>query len=249
VPLDFVGMDPDSPQEECPAVFVDSATGDFYIQGKTVTDPSHLEQITGHGVIAADETVVWLPHRMEPIIADALRGYEQDRQGPGQPTFAHLLQTSKRSAVHLETRDTYDTSDSAFADWLGGGSGVDDSWGAWKELIGAAVARGVTVRRARIVSEPVTDYIRWEHMLTAQNLEAGEDVRWLPRRRAFDLMLPGADFWMFDQRLVRFNFNAGDGASLRQYEYTTDPRAVAQCVAAFEMVWDRAIPHEEYRLP
>jgi hypothetical protein len=60
-------------------------------------------------------------------------------------------------------------------------------------------------------------------------------------------MLPGADFWMFDQRIVRFNFNAGDGTSLRQYEHVSDPRRVVQVVGAFEMAWECAIPHEDYR--
>jgi hypothetical protein len=30
------------------------------------------------------------------------------------------------------------------------------------------------------------------------NAAAGEDVRWLPRRRASDLALPGTDFWVLD---------------------------------------------------
>ena len=35
--LDFVGVDPDNPNDSCPAVFVDPETGDFYMQGETVT--------------------------------------------------------------------------------------------------------------------------------------------------------------------------------------------------------------------
>jgi hypothetical protein len=61
------------------------------------------------------------------------------------------------------------------------------------QSVADAVARGVTVRRARVVSEPVGDYIRYEHACTAQNIAAGEDVRWLPRRLASDLLIPGND--------------------------------------------------------
>ena len=43
------------------------------------------------------------------------------------------------------------------------------------------------MRRARVVSEPVTDYIRYEHDLTFANVAAGELVRWLPRRNAADI--------------------------------------------------------------
>ena len=37
----------------------------------------------------------------------------------------------------------------------------------WFDLITQTTGRGVAVRRARIVSEPVTDYIRFEHDVTA----------------------------------------------------------------------------------
>lgn len=246
--IDFVGMDPDSPQNKCPAVYGDPVTGGFYFQGKVVTDPVKLAEFTQHSLIGADEAVVWLPASMAPIIAEAAAGtYEPGRQGHGAVTFADLLAGARHSVVHLEMRDTYDATDPAFTDWLAGGSGIDDSWGAWKDLIGSAVARGVRMRRARIVSEPLTDYLRWEHMLTDLNVEAGEQVRWLPRRQAFDLMLPGADFWMYDGRLVAFNFNAGDGTDTGEEEYTNDPDIVTRCVAAFEQVWERAIPHGQYQ--
>ncbi|RAY14528.1 hypothetical protein DPM19_16080 [Actinomadura craniellae] len=184
------------------------------------------------------------------MIREALDGYERGRSGPGEPTFAQLLANTKHSAVHLELRDTYDPQDPEFLDWQAGGDGgVDDeSWERWTGLIGSAVERGVRVRRARVVSEPLSDCARFLHSVTDKNIKAGEEVRWLPRRRAFDLFLPGADLWMFDQRLVRWNFNAGDGTDTDELEYTTDPRVVSQVVAAFELVWERATPHGEYRL-
>ncbi|RJL21266.1 hypothetical protein D5H75_37660 [Bailinhaonella thermotolerans] len=155
---------------------------------------------------------------------------------------------TQRSAVHLEMRDVYEPAHPGFNDWLNGGSGRVDRT-PWTSLVEQATARGVRMRRARIVSEPVTDYIAWEHMITDVNIKAGEEVRWLPRRLASGLMLPHADFWMFDNRLVRFHYNAGDGTSLKRYEWVSDPRYVAPVVACFEMVWERAIPHEEYTPP
>jgi hypothetical protein len=110
--------------------------------------------------------------------------------------------------------------------------------------------RGVTVRRARIVSEPVSDYIRSEHHVTAGNVVAGEQVRWLPRRRASDLALPGNDFWLFDDSLVVFLHFTGEGdlSPEGDEERTTDPAVVRLCSMAFEAVWERAIPHENYQL-
>jgi len=103
------------------------------------------------------------------------------------------------------------------------------------------------MRRARIVSEPVTDYIRWEHAVTALNVGAGEQVRWLPRRHASDIALPGNDFWLIDGRLVMFHFFSGDGDWVAPGSETTeDPAAVSLCASAFETVWARGIPHEKY---
>lgn len=244
--IDFVGGDPDSPEDECPAVFVDPVTGDFYFRGKTITDPALVQQFGEHIVKGADESDVWLPARMTPIIRQALEGYEKGMQGPGQPSFETLVAHAKRSVTRLEMRDSYEAVP-LFKEWQQTGVPRYD-WTRWENLVGTAMERGVRFRRARIVSEPVSEYIRWEHSITDGNAKAGEDVRWLPRSRAFDLMLPGADFFMFDQRLVRFGFSDGDGVSTRRYEFSSDPRTVTQCIAAFEMVWERAIPHSEYQV-
>ncbi|MGH3683061.1 MAG: DUF6879 family protein, partial [Natronosporangium sp.] len=126
------------------------------------------------------------------------------------------LGAAQQSAVHLEMRDVYPTDDPLFKSWLVGAA-IDPArdYREWFDLIVATVARGVQVRRARVVSEPVTDYIRFEYEITAgHNTAAGEEVRWLPRRRASDLALPGNDFWLFDERTVIFNHFAGDGGAI-----------------------------------
>lgn len=98
------------------------------------------------------------------------------------------------------------------------------------------------------MSEPVSDFIRFEHEATAGlNVAAGEEVRWLPRRRASDLCLPGNDFWLFDGHLVRFHHFSGDG-DIVEDEMVSDPAVARRCSEAFEAVWERAIPHAEYRL-
>jgi hypothetical protein len=89
--------------------------------------------------------------------------------------------------------------------------------------------------------------LRWEHACTEANLEAGEDIRWLPRTEAADLLLPGADCWVFDHRVVRWNFQRGDGTNPRHYTFSSDPRTIRDIIAAFEIAWQRAIPHPEYK--
>ncbi|HEY3733586.1 MAG TPA: hypothetical protein VGL63_06695 [Streptosporangiaceae bacterium] len=79
--LDFVGVDPDNPDDQCPAVFVNAETGDFYMQGETVTDPDVLGWINSDSRILDTESVVMLPARMAPIILEAADGgYERGRR-------------------------------------------------------------------------------------------------------------------------------------------------------------------------
>ncbi|MBT2676847.1 hypothetical protein J7E95_39900 [Streptomyces sp. ISL-14] len=169
------------------------------------------------------------------------------------PSFAELLDSTLRSAVHLEMRDAYGVADEAddFDHWQRTGERDTDPespyWSEWTSLIRRTVARGVVVRRARIVSEPVSDYIRYEHAGTQVNIDAGEQVRWLPRRQASDIALPGNDFWLLDGRLIRWNHFTGDGAS-GGGEYSENPASAKLCAEAFEAVWARATPHENYKI-
>ncbi|GAB2830118.1 DUF6879 family protein [Streptomyces daliensis] len=166
------------------------------------------------------------------------------------PEFAELLAGCERSAVHFEARDAY-FSNPRFEDWQQG-ERVDwgdraSWWRPYHQHVADAVARGVSVRRARVVSEPVTDYIRWEHYQTRANVEAGEAVRWLPRHQATGLLLPATDFWLFDDRLMRVHHFSGDGEWIDN-ELRDEPTLVSAYAEAFEAVWDRAIRHDEYEV-
>ncbi|MDY0816382.1 DUF6879 family protein [Kitasatospora purpeofusca] len=120
----------------------------------------------------------------------------------------------------------------------------DPYWADWLGIVREAVARGVVMRRARIVSEPVTDCIRWEYAVTPPNLGAGELVRWLPRRLTSDIALPGNDLWLIDEQLIMFHWFTGNGAWVG-HAFDESPATVKMVSAAFETVWDRA-PHDQY---
>ncbi|MFG2692015.1 DUF6879 family protein [Kitasatospora sp. NPDC048407] len=167
------------------------------------------------------------------------------------PSFVEMLNSAKRTAVHLELRDQYNVAEEAaeLAKWNRGESvDVDpdsDYWTGWSDLVRSTVARGVLVRRARVVSVPVTDYVRYEHHITVVNLAIGEQVRWLSRAEASDIALPGNDFWLVDDRAVRFNVFDGPGAALEP-QYSEDPAVTALCAGAFEAVWERGVEHEKF---
>jgi hypothetical protein len=244
--LDFVGIDDDSPSTRCPVVLTAPGTGDLFQVGRRVTDPDALDHISRHTVIAEDEVAIWTPANLKPSLLDALKGtYEAGLTGPGEPSFQELLDATVRSVVHLEARDTYDPNDPAFVKWQQDGD-TSYKWDNWIAMVGAAVERGVRFRRLRIVSEPVSDYIRWEHAISYGNVKAGEELRWLPRHLAFDLPHPVADFFMWDNRLIAYNFTSGDGVDTDHLEYVSDPRRIIPVVGMFEMLWERGIPHADY---
>lgn len=171
------------------------------------------------------------------------------------PAFVDQLAACRRSAVHLEMRDVYAVGDEVddFEAWKRGHrtdwNDRSTWWHPFYQAVADAVARGVVVRRARVVSEPVSEYIRYEHHITRANVIAGEQVRWLPRRRASDLALPGNDFWLFDGRLVLWNHFTGDGElSPEGKEISADRAVVELCATAFESVWQRGIDHADYRV-
>jgi hypothetical protein len=145
----------------------------------------------------------------------------------------------------LETRDVYAGS-SAFEAWRAGRPQDREAADArWRELLAPLVGRGGDVRRARVVSEPVTDYIRFEHEVTPlANLAAGERVRWLSRRAAATLALPGSDFWLIDD-VVLFNHFDGLGRMV-DVEEASEPSVVQLCATAFEDVWRIAVDHADY---
>ena len=166
-------------------------------------------------------------------------------------SFADLLRAVEHTAVHLELRDAYDMGNetAGFEAWKQGHR-LDPAdraswWRPWLDLVEEVTSKGVQICRARVVTEPASEYIRYEHSFTFTNVAAGEEVRWLPRSSAAGIALPQHDFWLFDGRLVQFNVFDDAGRWIRT-DQTEEPTAVAGCVKAFNEVWDRAIPHEKY---
>ncbi len=164
--------------------------------------------------------------------------------------FSRALSEARVSAYHLEQRDAYELADihrSSFDSFTSTGA-VDLGFMAdWAGTVRGAVARGVEFRRLRIVSEPVSDYIRWEHAVTVANIEAGESVRWLSRRSCPEVTMVPFDFWVFDGSTVLVNHFAGDGSWPEPAaEIRTEPSLVKLVVESFEPAWSRAVPHDQY---
>ncbi|HEV2637254.1 MAG TPA: hypothetical protein VGX23_19020 [Actinocrinis sp.] len=162
-------------------------------------------------------------------------------------SFEELLGGCVSSAEHLELRDLYIADSPAYRAWCDGQK-VDGAkeYEDWFDLVKETVARGVQVRRVRVINEPVSDYIKFEHSITTSlNIAAGERVRWLVRQAAEGLLLPANDLWILDGTRVRFGFFSADGDYLGS-KIVDDAEVVDACVRSFEDAWTRGTDHEDY---
>lgn len=162
--------------------------------------------------------------------------------------FDELLTGFRHEAIHLETRDAYGTAVELphMAKWAAGQSDDLEWLQGWCTTLREAVKAGKSVRRARIVSEPLSDYQRWSYSIAQPMVDAGEDIRWVPRKLVSTIAIPGNDFYLFDNRLAVFLTYTGNGLSAGMFT-SRDPADVELCRSAFEAVWKLSIPHSDYK--
>jgi hypothetical protein len=161
--------------------------------------------------------------------------------------FDDLFRAFTRSAFHLELQDTYGTPEEAgpFNLFLSG-EPDDFAWHQpWLTLVRATTRSGKSMTRVRLVTVPHSDYIRWGLAVAPLNIEAGEDIRWLPRHLTEGLDLPADDFWLFDESRLVFTVFEPDGRFVGGAE-TADPVIVERFRRIQQQVWALAIPHNDY---
>ncbi len=158
-----------------------------------------------------------------------------------------MLALSSKRAFHLERQDTYNVAseDEPFARWLRG-EPDDYAWHQdWLSFLRQAAVYGVQVQRVRLASVPHTDYIRWGLDVSPLNIEASEDIRYLPRHLATDIELPDEDFWLLDDDTLVLSVFSADGRT-GGFAREPDPDLLKQCLTVRDQVWDRAIPYAQY---
>ena len=165
----------------------------------------------------------------------------------GEEEFEELLTSFEREAVHLEMRDAYGTAVELphMAKWAAGKPDDLEWLQGWCNALREHVSAGRSIRRARIISEPLSEYQRWSYSIAHPMVAAGEDIRWVPRRLVSSIALPGNDFYLFDDRLVVFLHYAGNGLTVGK-TMSTGHADIQLCRSAFAAVWRLSTPHHEY---
>jgi uncharacterized protein DUF6879 len=237
--LHWVGADPESDSNECPAVAVIPETGDFLFRGKTVTDRAVTAALNHHIGKADDESDIWLPARMAPLIREALDGFELDRHGPGQHTLAELIAGARACVIRFEALDSAQQTRPPAAGQKTDSTGTAVSPAACYDTVRAAIARGVQIRRLEVVPA-LPDPELPEHGRPKAGAVTCEQVRVLPRADAAGLLLPGADCWVFDYRVIRWDFGGTGQDGPRLCAFSSDPRVIRDLAATFELAWSSA---------
>lgn len=159
------------------------------------------------------------------------------RLAPYAPEFSEWFSRFRFSCFRLETLPSYAGSgeDSSLAVFLVGGCPAPDTERRdWTRLVHAAVQDGRSMSRVHVVTEPLTDYLRFEIGWSyPQSVAAGENVRILSlvagERWPADVLRE--DFWLFDSTELFVMVYGADGLWLG-IEWVTDPvRVVAACRA------------------
>ncbi|MFI9719409.1 DUF6879 family protein [Streptomyces sp. NPDC052396] len=149
----------------------------------------------------------------------------------------------EHTAWRLEPRRAYqvDYESEPYQRFLRGEDPARDPDRPWLANMRKQTSLGKRVERVRLIDDPPTAYQRYGLTGVPAALEAGEDVRYLPRSRAGQLGLPLEDFWLFDSRYAaRFHYEGDRAIGL---EVVEDPvRVLAYCQIR-DAAWHYAVPY------
>jgi hypothetical protein len=167
---------------------------------------------------------------------------------PFSPEFADLFTSFQHTAFRLETLQRYNDPGEAEAlqRFLDGEPVIQtDESGSYGRLVRDARASGKVMQRVHVVTEPLSDYLRFELAVYAGSVDAGEDIRILPVTPGVDLDLPGHDYWLFDSRtLVILRYNTDD--QLTTAEVIGDPGSIVRHAYWRDVALTTAIPYATY---
>ncbi|MGB3439576.1 MAG: DUF6879 family protein [Actinophytocola sp.] len=166
--------------------------------------------------------------------------------------WARALHSFRRTAWRWETQGVYREpyEQPALRQFLAGEEPDLSFMDGWYADIRRGAATGRRYGRVRVLTDPLTDYLRFELSFTAANVAAGEDVRILPAARARELDLPMDDFWLFDAderdawaALMHFG---PDGFT--HADVVTDGTTLDRFREIRDRAWEDAIAFEVFRL-
>jgi hypothetical protein len=167
-----------------------------------------------------------------------------ERVEPDQ--LASLLDNAKVASWRWESRGVYSAVDATLLRRWREGHGRDpDDDRSWVEYVQGLRRRGVRFERARLLTEPLTEYLRMQFDFTYMNVDAGEDVRWVAPSVAAKVGMPTYDYYLIDDDVVAIlDFDVrGRFTGARA---STGREVVERHATWRDLIWPHAVPHERY---
>ncbi|WP_081982461.1 DUF6879 family protein [Streptacidiphilus albus] len=165
---------------------------------------------------------------------------------PGDKILEFFHDGFRHTAWRLETRRSYaaDQRSEAYQRFLRGEPRQAAPDNPWSAMVREQTGKGKRIERVRLLDDPLTQNQQYSLTSVSENLEAGEDVRYLRRADAAEQHLPDEDFWLFDaQRAARFHWDESGWAT--HLELVDDPAVVLTYCQARDAAWHYAIRYEE----
>lgn len=165
---------------------------------------------------------------------------------PGGEITEFFREGFRHTAWRLETRRAYaaDQRSEAYARFLRGEPRQVNPDNPWSVMVREATAQGRRIERVRVLDEPPSENQRYSLTSVAENLTAGEDIRYLARAQAQAHGLPDEDFWLFDSRvLARFRWDESGWAT--HLDLTDEPSEVLRGCQARDAAWHYAIRYTD----
>ncbi|MUL42045.1 hypothetical protein FZ103_12805 [Streptomonospora sp. PA3] len=167
----------------------------------------------------------------------------------GWDEVEHLFAEFRSTVFRLETLQRYEapTEKAAFQNFLAGDIPGSPDLDDWHAELREGIRRGRSYRRVHVVTEPLTDYVRFECAWAYRsNAAAGEDIRILAVEEGrWPEGVPRLDYWLFDSRLMLV-MNYSDGGVLESTELVDDPQTVAAAEAWRDRALRLSVPYTEY---
>jgi hypothetical protein len=226
----------------CPEVFV--GNGHIVVQGYEVGNP----EVLGLATPPAGEALVELPRE---LFTQAARSLE--RVPVSEQEIYEAVEAFKSTAFRLETLPQYavpqDVERLRVFRETGQPPARTTETSPWLGLIARTTAAGRRWSRVHIVSEPLTEYLRFELLAYRDNASAGESIRIADRDTHAALAHLTEDFWLLDgdgdhSVAVLMRYDA-DGHFLGA-ERAEHPDTVARCRAERDLALALAVPLDEY---
>jgi hypothetical protein len=164
-------------------------------------------------------------------------------------TPTNLYHTCRVSARRLETLQDYDVSgdQERMRAFLAGEALPPPGHGKAGDLalIADLRRRGRYLGRVHVVDWPLTDYVRYELAVYAENVAAGEDVLIADRSAHPELEGLAQDFAIFDSETAIL-FDYDDDGRVSGYRVVDDRETVERCVAEYGLAAARAVSLAEF---